>query len=251
MRVIVTGLGKCGTTGMASMIADGLKLDYVHEPKGAGSFANLWKMKQGVVKINIYYIKDKLFDSFDGKILIHRDPRDRFISGLLFNCVAFTKGHRPRIEQAVQILRQKEADPKSMGIVDLYNKIHNPPVNEFSPQQAVKLYSDLIEFGKKHPTYLQYKYEDWIDNKLGPLEAHLGKSLAGASRKVNPRFNKVVRTKSYDNWRRWFTPADVEYFKPIFEPYMKYAGYDFADWNLSPKPIIKPDECSAYVRRIT
>lgn len=248
MRVIVTGLGKTGTTGIASMLKNALGLAYNHEPKKPHLIQALRNAKDVVVKVNIFYIDDEIFNSFDKKIIIHRDPRDRFISGLLFNLVTL-KRRKERVLKLVDILKEKEADPTSWSVKDIWEALYIPYINEFSPTQCRDLYVDLMKFTAGHPDYYQIKYEDWIDNKLDGLEEYMGHSLIQASRSVPSRWSFVIRSKRYDDWRHWFLPEDIEYFKPLFEPYMKFVDYTL-DWDLAKKPIIEPEFSSLYVRRI-
>lgn len=246
MKVIVTGIGKTGTTGLATMLANGLKLRYVHEPKAKVAYQKLWSLSSGVVKINIYYIKDQLFGSFDKKVLLHRDPRDRFISALLFNTRAIED--QERLATIVQLLKEKEEDPKSHSVISLYRAFYPPYVPVFSPEQHITLYDDMINFAKAHSDYYQFKYEDWIDDDLESLESYLGQPVAGASKRVTGPQQIVTRTKQYGDWKNWFLPEDVEHFKPMFDPYMKFCGYE--GWELSDERKIQPEFASQYVRRI-
>lgn len=250
MKVIVTGIGKTGTTGLATMIANAFGVPYIHEPKAKQVYRKLWNCGSAVVKINIYYINDKLFDPFNKKVLLHRDPRDRFISGLLFNLISLK--HKPdpdRVTRSIECLQKKESDPTSLSVRELFERLYVPYLNEFSPQQHIQLYDDMIAFSKAHPDYFSYKYESWIDGELVPLEEYLETKLEGVSAEVPTPQQKVVRTKKYGDWKNWFLPEDVEYFKPLFQKYMDHCGYH--DWTLSESPVIPSQFSSEYVRKLT
>jgi hypothetical protein len=59
---------------------------------------------------------------FDRQILITRDPRDRQISALLYGMISSPFiNDEARIEKYIDLVRQKEADPKSVSVRDLQN----------------------------------------------------------------------------------------------------------------------------------
>ena len=94
-----------------------------------------------------------------------------------------------------------------------------------------------------------FTYEDMIDNKFDDLNDYLGFKVQSESQ-VPKAYGKVVRKKSYGDWRHWFTPQDVELFKPAYLPYMQLIGYDCDDWELSPNPIIEPQYSSQYMQSL-
>jgi len=66
---------------------------------------------------------------------------------------------------------------------------------------------------------------------------------------VDKAHNRVVRTKGSGDWKNWFLKEDIDFFKTIFSGYMATYGYA-DDWETRPNPIIRPENCSGYVRRI-
>ena len=113
-----------------------------------------------------------------------------------------------------------------------------------------QLYLDFnMEFHDRYPEMLAMKYEDVVDNQLEPIEKYIGFFLNGNSL-VDAQYENVIRTKSYGDWRNWFLPEDVEFFKPIFKNYMERYGYR-QDWDLNLSPRILPAHCSEYAEKIT
>ena len=47
----------------------------------------------------------------------------------------------------------------------------------------------------------------------------------------------------------WLTPADVDFFRPWFAPYLAHNAYP-GDWTLPACPRIPPEHGSEYVRRL-
>ena len=96
-----------------------------------------------------------------------------------------------------------------------------------------------------------FTFEDMVANKFDALNNYLGfevqadATVPSASVKA-----KVIRKKSTGDWRHWFTEEDVELFKPAFMPYLELIGYDPADWDPNPIPIIEPEYSSLYMKRL-
>jgi hypothetical protein len=87
-----------------------------------------------------------------------------------------------------------------------------------------------------------------IDGRFGSLEKYLGVSLRGEA-SVAPEVGRVMRTKSYGGWRDWLTAEDVEYLRPIVQPFLD-RYYAEADWKLSLSPSIPAEHSSGYIERI-
>lgn len=60
---------------------------------------------------------------------------------------------------------------------------------------------------------------------------------------------RVERSKKYNNWKSWFLPEDVAYFRPLYRPFMQHFGYADA-WGLSENASIDPETASLYVKKI-
>jgi len=215
------------------------------------------------------------FDGFDRKIFLVRDPRDWLVSSLLFgapaialsNADADTHVRAEAIAAVIALLRCKEADPASVSILDLihlYRRLWSPPetvkfdrkVRPFHLLPLAGAVAEhyrwrmelLSEFLRRHPDYFIVKYEDFVSGQLRPIEDHLGFSLQGECN-VDPHFKRVVRTKRSKDWRNWLLQGDVEFFRPIFSPFMEEFGYA-DDWTLSETPVVAPEHASIYVCNI-
>lgn len=87
-----------------------------------------------------------------------------------------------------------------------------------------------------------------IDRRFGSLEKYLGMPLKGKA-SVAPEVSRVTRTKSHGGWRDWLTAEDVQYLRPVVQPFLD-RYYPEADWELSPLPSIPVEYSSRYVERI-
>ncbi len=94
-----------------------------------------------------------------------------------------------------------------------------------------------------------YRYEDMVDKKFEALNSYLGfETESDAEVPSGTGKEKVVRKKTYGDWRHWFTEDDVAFFKPAYAPYMEAVGYNCGDWDLSPEPLIEPQFSSEYMK---
>lgn len=66
---------------------------------------------------------------------------------------------------------------------------------------------------------------------------------------MSPAVERVVRTKSYGNWRDWLTTEDVEYLRPSLQLYLD-RYYRETDWELNPSPSIPAKYASGYVEQV-
>lgn len=105
----------------------------------------------------------------------------------------------------------------------------------------------LFAFEDQLGDHCRIKYEDFVDGKTAALEEYLDLSLTPDPR-MDTAHEHVTRTKSYGNWKDWFVPQDVVYFRSVFEPYLRRYEYD-PSWQLNPQPAIRAEHCSHYVER--
>ncbi|MGA2030613.1 MAG: hypothetical protein ABSG68_00010 [Thermoguttaceae bacterium] len=279
MRVLILGLAKSGTSALAYKIANSLpkaETDVLFEP----SVYLDSDIKNVVAKVLIdgylwhrfpysgHVIAPALVDmlSFaplDKRILIVRDPKDRLISVMLY-CLYHEPYCRDAlfIRSVVGLLRAKEAAPGSVRFVDFHTflqqyhqhagrltaKLPVFPINmaDFDAERSVE--NRLLKYLEENPGLFLLRYEDLMDNRLGPLEDFLGVSLSGTAQLL-PGMERIERTKTYGNYKNWFTPEDVPYYRSLFRDYAAhFPCYD--DFTLNPLQTLRPEHGSAYVLRI-
>lgn len=258
-KIVIFGQYKSGTTGLLFKIRNSLPENtrMLVEPKVYIPKHNDDK-RFVLAKVIAGIVDDKetadyeSFMHFDKKIYIVRDPRDWIVSGILFMLQQKPVIYKndDNIYKIIEILKNKEKDPKSVSIVKLIEHI-----TSFVPGQSIEVqrhkmirqYNWLFEFERRLDNYCTIKYEDFVDNKLNNIEQYLGMELTGAAQ-VYDQYKHVVRTRSYGDWRNWYTEEDIEFFKPIFRDYMDKFGYE-NEWELNEEQVIKSEFCSEYVKK--
>ncbi|MBI4816762.1 MAG: sulfotransferase domain-containing protein [Deltaproteobacteria bacterium] len=251
MKYLVAGQPKSGTTALFYRIKKSLRNEPTcfFEPKRweepTTSGGNV------LTKILLLPTTDiASFDTFDKKILIVRDPRDRLISVLLYSTIhttfLFDEG---RMREWIEAIKDKERDPRSKSVLDLFQL--KCRLQTGRKDHLVELLRNELRysvFAKEHPTYFVLRYDDLVEGRLAELGDFLGLTFTG-DETVDARHQRVVRTKSSGSWRSWLSDEDVSFFKPMFTPYMAAYAFD-DDWRLDEHPEIRPEHASDYVERI-
>lgn len=71
-----------------------------------------------------------------------------------------------------------------------------------------------------------YRYEDMVDKKFEALNAYLGfETEADRERPSGTCKEKMVRKKTYGDWRHWYTADYVKLFKPACTLYIEAITY--------------------------
>lgn len=189
------------------------------------------------------------FSDFDKKIFIVRDPRDRWISAFFYRWYHVHKPNVEDYEKAHRLTQYKEAHPSDLPFYALFST--NPVRNEALKNRQLELHSGVLQFleDAKKQDWFVIKYEDLMDGNTAALEEYLGFSIEDAD-PSDKRFSHVARSKNHGNWRRWFTPEDVEFYRPMFNDYLTANGYDAEDWKLQSVDHLSAHEGSAYMQKL-
>jgi len=260
MKTLIVGLPRSGTTALYFKIKQALPETTwcLYEPPrfepsdpsaAAGVLAKILISGNG----DFDYAS---FRGFDKAILVVRDPRDHLVSRLLYRACSDAKFRQDNVKVAgfVAAIRDKEANPRSISILDLLDRYNNlsgekPAGAHTQPRSwAIGSYAMALDFHRRHAALMTYKYEDLIAGDLLPIERYLGIMVPEGEAVVDDAYDHVTRTKGSRDWKNWFTEADVAFFRPHLADYMQAYGYT-DDWALSDAPRIRPEHGSEFVRR--
>lgn len=246
-RILITGVGKSGSTALFYSILKNLPENAVRlfEPENSKKTLPDDTAPPALVKSFIPYSEN--FSFFEKKILLVRDPRDNLISLLLYkpyNIIGkFFPGEKEKavslVNDFIGQVEKKEKGQPGISVRSLAEKL------DISAENRMEKVSDYFD---RHPDCFVLKYEDYIDGKLGPLGDYLNLDIA-AGAEIPEKFDRVARTRNYGNWRSWFTPDDVAFYRPLMHSYMEKFGYG-DDWALDPDSNPDPGTGSRYIRKI-
>jgi hypothetical protein len=253
MRVVVVGLGKSGTTALIYAIRAAMPADteVLFEPRAyiALSATNV----AAKVLLHPKFPMDPAFyRQFERIILLLRDPRDLLISKALYRIYGGTPLHadRAKLDEYVALLRAKEEDPRSVSflrIVALFQTLNGREPK--TDAGITRRLNDIAAFQSAFPECLVYKYEDLVEGRFEAVASFASLSADRMKPNVPATLRRVVRSRRAGNWRDWFTPEDVEHYRPLFASFMSRHGYA-DDWTLNAAPRIDPKEGSEYVMRL-
>lgn len=247
-RVLIVGEGKSGTTALLRSVSSALgEPSEIFEPM-AMSAEDLEPDPLVVKKLllNWKQAETRLLDSFDKRILIVRDPRDRLISHLLYD--AYNRAQvvdEAGRQEWLGLLGQKSATPDEVPFVRLVNTWWRLAGSDLlshyvRANDRVNSYKRRM---KKH--FFVLAYEDYVDGRFEALNEYLDLNIEPGV--VGHEEARVARSGRYGEWRNWFTPEDVEVFRPMTDQWLHRHGYDHEDWELSSPGEIPTDTTVDYV----
>ena len=254
-RILIIGLNKSGTSILAYQLAGGLTDSKMFFEPGGRDGLNDYRKHYKVTSRNNVVCKcvfhpnhsarlKQVSALYDKKIWIFRDPRDVIISSFFYT---WYKGHdqpEEKFKLAYERTVRKEANPSSMGFVDMTKGIVNLEV-----YIKLKLAKLLKEINKLDNSWYKIKYEDLIDKNIDSLNNYLGFPI-NLDIEVGQKVKRVSRSKSYGNWRNWFIESEIDYLKKIFNPSLKKLGYNIDDWTINPNPTLNPSLGSEYMLKL-
>ncbi len=262
MKVLVIGRAKTGTTIIARRIQDSLeKADFVMEPDSVQSFS---QPHQGnlVVKTIFEHWNDKphsrmaLLNNemplvFDRVLFIIRDPRDEFISRLLYLAYDQVKlGHlsRETLSPWLSVLEQKASEPARVSVAEIL-KVGRQVfgVNLDFQLRGIRKYYQLANDRTKNADAMCIRYEDFVAGRTKQLEDLVGSKLRNTI--IRERWlDRVNRTSAVDNWKTFFHPSDLAKFRKRNEGLLQLMGY--TDWALTPDSELDPAHYSEFVEKL-
>lgn len=269
MKIVIFGLGKSGTSALFYKIRNSLPPGTISlfEPDRFGPReelrARLGALRRGraapdvvakVLPLGRRPVRLRDFDRFDRQVLIVRDPRDRLVSVLLYQCYHASFAHRDSAAaHFLDWLRRKEADPRGVSILKLLSIFEGlegsgQGLHGWLESYGNRAIEGSLRFHAERPHLPAFFYEDLVDGRFTALEGSLGLALAGSAT-VPEALRRVVRTKGYGAWRDWFTQEDTEALRPLVAPFLE-RYYPGSDWDLNPAPRIDPEHASLYGRQL-
>ncbi len=262
-NILVVGPAKTGTTIISKTIQHSLtNAGYHLEPKNVLFFENKELASSAspqVVKIIFEHwnnkprmrnaiIHNEAQLKFNKVIAIQRDPRDELISRLLYIALPYTisKGYDEKFIKAwTQLWKIKESNPAAMSIKSLiaaYNRLTQS--NFMAYLKGAQEYHGFLNAHQRR--IYTFSYEDFIQGNNQGLEDHLGFKLT-QERSVDD-LGRTVRSCASNNWKKYFSPEDIEYFKGELGVILADMGY--TDWSLTPVKSLNPEHCSQYISRL-
>jgi len=230
LNYLIAGLAKSGTTILFSRMQRAIKpeLETFFEPDRDEQLTDI--LERGVhthtltkVLIGRVTSGNHLLQQFDRHIVIYRDPRDQFISMLLYLFYDFKlNGDHAGYRQALAALSRKVRDPAGHSTIDLYNRVAG-----LVGRAPVAVFNNLH---REQHAYIQafsphlLRYEDFVDNNLSSIEQYLALDLHNDA-EVPEAYDRVARSKKYGDWKNWLNEQDLDYINKAWGDAIQSLGY--------------------------
>lgn len=234
MNYLISGLAKSGTTILFSRLEQALSPapNTFFEPDQDEQLAEILSPQcegHSLTKVLIGRVsaENKPIAQFDRHILIYRDPRDQFISMLLYLFYDFQlSGDSVGYQRARTALQQKVDAPAEHSTIELYNLLASlvgrAPIRVFNNLHRVQQeFTDAFD-----PLLL--RYEDFVDNKLQAAARYLELDLHNDAQ-VPEQYGRVARSRGYGEWSHWLNSEDLAYINQTWGSTITRQGYELAD----------------------
>jgi len=252
-KILVIGLPKSGTSYLATIVHSSYENSKIHfEPGGNRGLCDiplhlkLVSEKKNIISKSLLvdFPNTKLRDItklYSKIIVIIRDPRDNFISHFFYRWYYLHKIDRSQFNRSYEKMKMKEANPNSISMFDVIGSSINLSNYLDKTYSFLKEVISKLEGENKHIIL----YSDLMQNKTEPLEKYLGVRLE-KNVTVHKSIKRVARSRSYNNWKKYFTEEDIRLSKLQFQPYLDYFGFS-EDWELDDITYLDPQQGSEYM----
>jgi len=259
MKILIYGQPKSGTTALTYKIANALgnSTQVIFEPKSRNREIEtgeniVTKCLFGLPPHPVTPYEIMEYSDYDKKIWIGRDPRDIFISGFLYRWYHRHKPNEKAFNRVLERVKLKEKNCKSIPFYLLHRyrtdgKALSPEELKLCHQKISKALSDFIK--DLDSGWFILKYEDMVDGNFVKLNQYLGFNVRDEA-EVPEKLTRVARSKSYGNWRMWFTKEDVEFYRDLYTEYMQLMNYDINDWEILDNETLPPELGSEYMKKL-
>ncbi|MFT4768120.1 MAG: hypothetical protein ACI8RN_001253 [Glaciecola sp.] len=232
MHYLIAGLAKSGTTRLFSQLKEALdqspeSLSTYFEPdtdQALEAIVNQDGSTLTKVLIGRVTKENASLERFDSHVLIYRDPRDQFISMLLYLFYDFqVSGDAQAYNSARQALEAKVASPSTVSTIELYNTLSKlvgrGPIAVFKRLHAIQR-----EYETRFAPFMLC-YEDLLQGKsLSALSHYTGLELQGDA-EVPEEYTRVARSRGFGEWRAWLNSDDLAFIDREWGDNIRYLGY--------------------------
>jgi len=265
-RILIIGCSKVGTGKLAKQLALGADAEFMPTAVRFGAVpgqvpsaqmqqvqnykvANLGLVAQAIVYPQ--HCDDYLTEladfcrSFDQVVWVHRDPRDRLISHLLFKWarapkLKIRKGRIDEWHQSYQTFKEaltrKLEAPSEVAVTELMGD----NALKQSEKRAYQNLERVLELLGEIDHFKEVRVEDLFATSVTPLIESLGLTVVTQAH---------LESFEGNDWRHWFTQSDIVTFNPIYRNYIAKQGYETA-YNLFDEPYLTPAQSTDYVERL-
>lgn len=254
-KVCIISMPKSGSTALYKSIKEAMPAEtkVIYEPRTVEEIRYLTKddVSDSLTKIMIHEIDKCEYQEnyFDKNIVLIRDPRDVFISYLLYSFDSRTRGlSESELNSIKEVFKQKEKNPRDVSIVDLLSTFKDKQNPTEFKNRFKNVLAKITYFVNSLKQPFTFRFADYVDGNLEELSNYLGYQVEKKD-ELQGWVSQIKRKGTKGDWRNWFTPVDVDFFQDIFTFFIDQFGFE-QEWTLAEKPLIEPAHCSEYIQRL-
>lgn len=250
MRSLVISQAKSGSSAMMVMIANAMGTSIIYNEPPANTLHTLPSNCVVKVLFENTVLEDLLavLPQFDKVVLLLRDPRDNYVSRILYSLGAQKDClvNDEFIDNFLVMLQKKQKEPASVDLTSLADMLGKDTLKNMpSYLQRYDHYLEFVE--QRSPNWFLMYYEDMVTGNLQKLSSYL--NLQAQPVEMPERWQRVSRSKRSGDWRHWLTNNDVNNLAPHLSPILKKMSYE-NDWQLAEPQEILAEHCQDYVLRL-
>lgn len=234
-NILIAGLAKTGTTILFTRIRASLPVPPAtfFEPSTPETLEHILQTGHTTPTLTKCLIGQVSGDTpgiarFTHPILIIRDPRDQFVSEMLYDFYKFDENRDASgYAAARRCLKTKIRRPDSISCAALFQEIRHLATQKsfkVNPVQLLASKYHRLEHYRETINPFLVRYEDIVDDRLAPLAHYLDLNTIRTA-EVDDALRRVRRTRAYGEWKQWFTPEDLREFEIQLGPFMTRYGY--------------------------
>lgn len=252
-KISIIGIAKSGTSALYSSVKSALPgpRRLLFEPNNAAELAYVTAGNENALTKGMFgSLKRQEYDPerFTHCIAIVRDPRDIIISSTLFRFNRLKLiNNKPLFGHLVSLFEKKEADPLSISVRDILEAAEPGEAEAMKDSFRTLLdsYSAYLDEGDHHVI----TFDQMVAGDFDALNAYIGLTLTPPP-PLEGWVSKISRKGESGDWKNWFTPDDVAFFRDAVDPFIEKYGFD-PEWQLEASSVIAPEHCSQYISRLS
>lgn len=252
-KISIIGIAKSGTSALYSSIKSELPAPrrILFEPNNAAELAFVTSGNgNALTKIMFGALDGQKYDPalFTHRVAIVRDPRDTIISSILFRFNRLKLLNNKKLfSHLVSLFERKEADPRSISVHDILEAAGKGEAHDMKDSFGGLLskYSGYLDREDQHVV----TFDQMVTGDFDALNDYLGLTVLPPP-PLQGWVSKISRKGTSGDWKNWFTPEDVAFFRPAMDPFITKYGFD-PEWTLEAEPLIEPKYCSQYITRLS
>lgn len=251
-RILILGQPKSGTTALFYSVRQALRyVPALFEPQAPATIDPAARPLLVKALADPRRLPDLLsaIASFDRRVLLLRDPRDRMVSSFFYQLYHARFAADPAAREGfLSLLRQKEQSPASLDFAALCAWVKEQGGHDFFRfcANGARKFARFVETSGEG--FFKLTYEDLVAGRLAPLGDYLGVALRPPEG-GEEALARVRRTAAAGDWRNWLTERDVAALRADLDPVLERLGYA-ADWELNAPKRLDPAYGSAYAERL-